>query len=353
MKNLKRIISVCAAALLMVGLLGGCAGDKTTEVSESVTESTAAEKLSVVATIFPAYDFVRAVAGDKVDLTMLLAPGGEVHSYEPSPSDLIKIKNCDVFIYIGGEDDTWVEDTLAGIGNISLKTIAMTDCVNLVEEELVEGMMPEEEEEAGEDAEAEEEPEYDAHVWTSPVNAVKIVENIRDALCEADVANSGYYKSNAQSYIDKLNALDTEFRNIVANSARKTIVVADRFPLRYFVEEYGLDYSAAFVGCSNQTTVGLSTIKFLSDKVTENKIPTVFYIEFSSQEIADSVCEAAGCKKALFHSCHNVSREDFDNGVTYVELTRATSYCRTWTSRLTPAITFVSSAKTAPAKVHL
>lgn len=313
----KRIFAIITTFLMLAGLLSGCGigENAATSVSSSSDEP---GKIKIISTVFPSYDFAKQVVGDYAEVSMLLSPGGEVHSYEPSASDMLKIKSCDIFIYMGGEHDEWVADTLSGIGNDKIISFAMTDCVTLLEEEFKTGMEPvEEEHEEDEDAS---EKEYDAHVWTSPVNAIKIVQKITSVLCEADPVHELEYTRNSDAYIAKLSALDGQFRDTVSSCANKTVVFADRFPFRYLTEEYGLDYYAAFIGCSNQGTASLSTVKFLSDKVRELHIPAVLYIEFSSQEMADTICESTGCKKLMLHSCHNVSAEDFNRGVTYIEL---------------------------------
>ena len=272
-------------------------------------------KLSVVATIFPPYDFSRQIAGDKTDLTMLLRPGMESHDYDPTPQDIIKIQNADLFIYVGGESDEWVEELLGSADKKPKKSIALIDCVDAVEEETVEGM--EQEKEEPEDSD---EKEYDEHVWTSPVNAIEIVKSISESLPSLDKDNADTYKKNTADYCKRLSSLDAEFEDIVQNGKRNTIVFGDRFPFRYFTDRYGLEYSAAFPGCSSQTEPSAATVSYLIDKVNEEKIPVVFCIEFSGGKIADTICESTGAKKLEFHSCHNVTKQDFDNGVTYLQL---------------------------------
>ena len=195
--------------------------------------------------------------------------------------------------------------------------------VDLLEEETVEGMQEEEHEHEHEhehDGEEHQEEEYDEHIWTSPKNSIKIVEKLQQTFMEVDEANKDDYKKNGDSYIAELEELDAKFQNVVEHAERKTIVFGDRFPLRYFAEEYGLDYYAAFPGCAEDTEPSASTIAFLIDKVKEEKIPVVYHLELSNEKMADTICESTGAKKLLFHACHNISKEDFENGVTYVEL---------------------------------
>jgi zinc transport system substrate-binding protein len=306
----KKIISVLITIAIVIGAVAGCGNASKTNANED-------NKISIVTTTFAPYDFTRQITGDHAELTMLLKPGAESHSYEPTTQDIRKIQECDVFVYVGGESDAWVTDVLNSIGSGSTRVIKLIDCVDVVEEELKEGMEPEEEEAAGE---GEEEPEYDEHVWTSPKNAIKIVEKISEALCSADAANKADYEAGAAAYIQKLTALDSEFSDVVANAQRRTVVFGDRFPLRYFVDAYGLDYFAAFPGCSDDTEASAATVAFLIDKVKTEGIPVVFHIELSNEKIADTICEATGAKKRLFHACHNVSKADFDNGATYLSL---------------------------------
>jgi zinc transport system substrate-binding protein len=271
-------------------------------------------KINVVTSIFPPYDFVRQIAGDKVNLTMLLPPGAESHSFEPTPQDIIRIGNCDVFIYVGGESDAWVERILESVDVSKIEMVTFMDCVEVVEEEIVEGMQEEEEE--GE----EEESEYDEHVWTSPRNAKLITEVIAGALKKRDPSNAAAYDSGLASYTAKLDSLDRSFRDLVQGAKRKTLIFGDRFPFRYFADAYGLSYYAAFPGCSTETECSAATIMFLVDKVRAEKIPVVFHIELSTEKIADTICEETGAKKMLLHAVHNITKQDFDRNTGYYDL---------------------------------
>jgi zinc transport system substrate-binding protein len=271
--------------------------------------------LKVVTTIFPPYDFVREIGGGTVNLTILLPPGSESHSFEPSPRDIITIQNSDIFIYNGGESDAWVDRILSSMDRGNKRNIRLMDCVEVVEEEIVEGMEEEEEEEG-----AEEEVEYDEHVWTSPANAKLIVRAISDVLCELDSARAPLYRENTAAYLEKLEDLDRAFRETVSRGARKTLIFGDRFPFRYFADAYGLSYFAAFPGCSTETECSAATIAFLIDKVRRERIPVVFHIELSNEKIADTICEETGAQKGLFHGAHNVSKREFEGGATYLGL---------------------------------
>ena len=307
----KTLVYIVCAALVMAALTG-CT--KTNESSESGVDT---GKLSIVTTIFPPYDFARAVAGDRADVTMLIDPGAEVHSYDPAPDDMIAIQECDVFIYIGGENEAWVDTVLGSIDTGDKTILRLMDDVAPVEEETVEGMQAEEEEsEEGAEGEA----EYDEHIWTSPKNAILMINAIAEALGGIDSANAAAYARNAQSYTAQINQVDEQIKTIVDNAPRKLIVVADRFPFRYLVEEFGLDYYAAFSGCSSESDVSAGTLAFLIDKVKEYDIPYVYTIEFSNQQVAQAVCEQTGAQMLLLHSCHNVTNDDFEAGVTYLAL---------------------------------
>ena len=308
----KRAFLCMILALLL--LLSAC--------GQSTEEDTDPDQLTVVATVFPAYDFAQAVGGDLADVQLLLPPGTESHSYEPTPADILAVQDCDLFIYLGGESDTWVETILESV-ELRGQTLRMVDCVPLLEEETVEGMESYEE---GHDHDHDEAPGlgevvgYDEHVWTSPKNAALITRAVGDKLAELDPANADTYAANSADYAAQIEDLDREFADFFAGVEDRTMVFGDRFPLRYFAEEFGIDYYAAFPGCSTQTEPSAATIAFLTDKVREEHIPTVWYIEFSNHLVADSIAESAGVKTAMFHTCHNVSADDLAAGATYVSL---------------------------------
>lgn len=272
------------------------------------------EKVSIITTNFPAYDFARAVAGDKADIKMLVKPGAETHEFEPTPQDIIDIKNSALFVYTGGESDEWIEGILEDIDINKTKLVKMMDAVEVVEEETVEGMEHESHHEH------EEEAKYDEHVWTSPKNAIKIVDAIKDELSKISPKNETLFADNSKIYIDKLSELDQKFQDIIKAGNRKTIVFGDRFPLRYFVDEYNLDYYAAFPGCSDQTEASSKTVAFLVDKIKNERIPVVFKIEMSSGKLAETISNETGAKVLEFQSAHNISSDKFNAGVTYVDL---------------------------------
>lgn len=293
---MKRLIAILLCLCLM---LCGC-----TAQPEKPHDET---KLQIVCTSFPAYDFAREIAGDRAELTLLIKPGSEVHSYEPTPKDMIRIQESDLFICNGGESEQWAKTLITP----KLNTIYMMGCVDTVEES-ADGIYN------AEDGE----PELDEHVWTSPLNAIKISEEICNALCKLDTDNAEAYKTNFTAYKAQLMALDREFRQVIKNSGKHTLVFADRFPMRYFALEYGLDCYAAFPGCSSETEPSAKTVAYLIDRVREDKIPAVLYMEFSNQKMADVICEDTGCKKLPFYSAHSVSAEQFEQGVSYLDLMR-------------------------------
>ncbi len=290
------------------------------DISAAPSESADSKRLSIVVTNFPEYDFAHQIVQDKADVTMLLKPGAESHTYDPTPEDIITIQNSDVFVYVGGDSDEWVDDVLSSMDQSSMNIFRLMDAVETVPEELVEGMEEEaEEEEAGEEGEGEE-VELDEHVWTSPVNAMTIVRKMSETIETLDPANKDVYEKNASAYISELSDLDKAFQDVVSNASRKEIIVGDRFPFRYFCDEYGLSYYAAFPGCSTDTQASAKTVAFLIDKVKNDKIPVVFHIELSNEEMCNSIAEATGAKSELLNAVHNVSDEDFKKGVTYVSL---------------------------------
>ena len=360
----KRIEAWLIAAMFLFASLTGCSftGDTHGDV-----ETSDDGKLKVVTTLFPYYDFARQIAGDKVELSMVIPAGQDSHSFEPTPADIRLIQNADLLICNGGAMEQWVSQVVSSLDSESLKVITMMDYVDIVEEEVVEGMEDSGEEhhhvhaadndhdhaaedhdhtddehdhdaedhdhtddEHDHDAEdhththddddADYEIEYDEHIWTSPVNAMKITQVIADTLEEMDPADADTFTANAEDYIGKLKNLDREFREVVTGADLDLIVMADKFPLRYFADTYGLRYRAAFSGCSSDTEPSAKTIAYLIDKVREEQIPAVYYLELSSHRVAEIISEETGAKPLLFHSCHNVTRREFDNGVTYLEL---------------------------------
>lgn len=267
-------------------------------------------KITIVTTSFPGYDFARSIVKDSdIEVKMLLKPGSEMHDYEPTPQDIIDIKNSDLFIYVGGESEEWINDILDDIDKDDNDIVRLMDLVDLKDEEIKEGM----------DADTLDR-EYDEHVWTSPMNAIMIIDSLKDNIIKIDPDNENLYLDNSLKYIDDIKKIDNEIRDILSTSKRKEIIFGDRFPLLYFVNEYGIDYYAAFPGCSEQTEPSSKTLAFLIDKVKKDNIPVVFHIELSDSKVASAIAYETGSKVMEFHSAHNISQADYDNGVTYVDL---------------------------------
>ena len=299
-------------------ILGLCA------CGEAPAES-GGEGLNIVCTVFPAYDFAREIAGEKANVVLLVPPGSEAHSFEPTPQDIIRIENCDLLLCNGGESEAWLEEILEGRGN-DILTLTMMDCVETLEEETKEGMQAtehsHEEHNEHEHEEHGHEEEYDEHVWTSPVNAELIVSALCERLCEIDPENGSFYRANWKNYVSALQELDAAFRKTVENGKFDTLIFADRFPVRYFVEEYGLDYYAAFPGCADDTEPSARTVAFLIDKVRQQDIPVVYALELSSRKVADAIAETTGATVETFYSCQTVSQADWAAGEGYVSLMR-------------------------------
>ena len=303
----KKAAALLLAAALCAALLSGCAA-WTPEADDG--------RLRIVTTIFPPCDFAANIVAQLAVVDQLLPPGAESHSYEPTPRDILAIQDCDLFIYTGGENDVWVEDILGSMGEDAPETLTLMACVDLLDEEAPEG--------AADRGHAHEpgEHEVDEHVWTSPKNAVKIVSALCERLCALDPDNASPYRANTEIYLDKLYELDAQLVDIVANAARTEIVVGDRFPFRYLAEDYGLTAYAAFPACGHETEPSAATIAFLCDKIEEDGLPVVFYIEFSNHLVADAVAETTGARTLLLHSCHNISRAERDAGADYISLMR-------------------------------
>ena len=367
----KRVEAWLIAAMFLFGSLTGCASVRDTHGNVGTPGD---GKLKVVTTLFPYYDFARQIAGDVVDLSMVIPAGQDSHSFEPTPADIRLIQNADLLICNGGTMEQWVTQVLGSLDAPDLKVITMMDYVDVVQEEIVEGMEDsgddhghdhahhdeedgdhadhdhdmedhadhdhDTEDHADHDHDTEDhadhdhdmedhdhadddhayEIEYDEHIWTSPVNAMKITQVIADTLEDMDPADAAVFQANEADYLGKLKNLNQEFRDVVDGADLDLIVMADKFPLRYFADTYELRYRAAFSGCSSDTEPSAKTIAYLIDKVREEQIPAVYYLELSSHRVAEIISEETGAKPLLFHSSHNVTRREFESGVTYLQL---------------------------------
>lgn len=319
----RKYMSILVAGAMVASCLSGCTG-----VSTKKDDG----KIKIVTTIFPEYDWVTNVLGDKaddVDVTMLLDNGVDLHSYQCTAEDIMKISDCDMFIYVGGESDTWVDDALKEATNKDMVVINLMDVLedSVKEEEMVEGMQEGEhnhDHEEGEEHEHEEdEVEYDEHVWLSIRNAVAIVESIEEGLEKIDSENAETYKANADVYVEKLNELDGKYTEAVENEKKDTILFGDRFPFRYMVDDYGLNYYAAFSGCSAETEASFKTITFLAGKVDELGLKAVLTIENSDQTIAKTIIENTDTKDQeilTLDSMQSTTSKDVENGVTYLSI---------------------------------
>jgi len=275
----------------------------------SVLPVAAEGRLNVVATNFPCYDFARQVVGDRGTVTLLIKPGVEVHSYEPTPADIIAIGEADLFAYIGGEGDAWADNILSGFdGGDAPATLRMMDAVSLLEEE------------GDDDHDAHDAPEYDEHIWTSPKNAMAMVRAMADALCAIDADNADAYRASSEAYIGEIAALDAAFEEVVENGARRELVFADRFPFLYFTRAYGLDYVAAFPSCTADTEPTPQILMTLIQRVVGDHIPVVYAIELSTQAVAKTVAEETGAGILTLHSMQTVTQDEFDAGETYVSI---------------------------------
>lgn len=320
MKISKKLLSIILCICLISGfsIFSGCSSS-----NESGSENTQNE-LSIVCTIFPEYDWVVQILGDNqknADLTLLMDSGVDLHSYQPTADDIIKISNCDIFIYVGGESDKWVEDALGNAGNENMTVIKLFDVLedSVKEEEIIEGMQADEDEPSDDGEEA----EYDEHVWLSLKNAETICSYIAQKLGDKDPVNSDTYTANSDSYIEKLKELDTQYLEAVENAKQTTLLFGDRFPFRYMVDDYNLNYYAAFAGCSAETEASFETISFLAAKADELSLGSIITIEGTDHSIAETIVKNTKSKNQSIlslNSMQSVTAEDIENGVTYLSI---------------------------------
>ena len=285
--------------VLSMCLFTACSSD-VADSQESQTAQEDSGRLQIVATMFPQYDFARQIAGDKADVTLLVDPGIEVHAYEPTANDLLNVHEADCFFYMGAAMEPWTEKvvpdlTAEGVAAVDLSAEILT------EEDLAAS-------------------HYDLHIWTDPNYAMIMVKEILTAMTEKDPANADYYTEQANLYLAELQEVDAAFQQVVAEGKRNLMVFADRFPFYYFAKRYGLDYLAAYDSCAEESEPSMKQITELINVIKEEQIPVVYYEELTEPKVATSISEETGAKAIQFHSCHNVSKEDFDAGITYVDL---------------------------------
>lgn len=301
--KIKKILAAVTAIALGASLCG-CSGGETAD---------SADKPLIITTIFPAYDFARQVFGDTAEVRMLLKPGQESHSYDPSAKDIVEINGCDLFVYNGGESDQWVESVLQAAPDV--ETFRMTDAVSLLDEEHSEGMQEEDH-----DHDHGDEEEYDEHVWTSPDNAAAIVRALGNRAKALFPDSAAELDSNTESYAAQIEEIDGRLKELLDGEERY-FIFGDRFPLLYFFKHYGLNYYAAFPGCGSETEPSAQTVTFLLDKLGQpDAVKAVFCIELSGRKLADVLAEDSGLDVVEFHSCHNITADDFAAGETYVSL---------------------------------
>lgn len=298
---MKRFISALLILILTTSVVFTGCND-----NDSFTDS---NKLKIVTSIFPYYDFAKNIAGDKAEIKLLLSPGSEPHDYEPTPSDIVAIEKCDIFIYNGGESDKWVDSVLETLENTDVTVLKMMDCVPLIESD------SHHHDEAHSD-----DCDFDEHIWTSIRNSQVLCEKIKSAMMKQDTTNAEFYKSNAENYISQLQLLDNDMIEIAENKKRDTIVFGDRFPMLYFFNDYGLNHKAAFPGCNSETEPSLEVVTELTNYVKDNSIPAVYYLEFSNGNTANLISEGTEAKALQVSSCHNVTKKDFESGASYISL---------------------------------
>ncbi len=340
------VILVACAALMIFS------GSKNNIMNKDAKNIKNEQKLKVTASNFASYDFLRAIIGDSknVELTFLLGPGKDAHSYDPTPQDLIKIQNSDLFVYIGGEMEKWANRVMETLDTKKTNVLCIADKVDTIKEQEIEGAEDDDDHDHEEEHEHDEKHEdhdhekeenehdedekehehhhdhdeegaFDEHIWTSPENAIKMVKALEKEMEKIDGTNAEKYKENAEKYIKEIQEVDKEIKNIVDNKKRDRLVFGDKMPMQYFMNYYGLKVSAAFMGCSTETEPSAQTIAYLVNKVKEEKIPVILYIELGNGKVADTVAKEAGnCKTMKIQTLHNVTKDDFEKGKTWVSL---------------------------------
>ncbi len=307
---MKKLLTLLLSVLLITACFAAC-GKKADAPDTPADDS---GKLNVVCSIFPQYDFIKTIAGDAVNLTLLLDSKTDLHSYTPTADDIMMISKADLFINIGGESDDWAEDVLSSAANNKLKVVSLLNLVDAVEVETLPGMEEEEEEHE------EEGPEYDEHVWTSLKNVIKIIPALTDVLCELDSGNTALYQANSSAYLAQLQTLETKYSDTIGKAARKTLLFADRFPFRYLADDYDLTCYAAFSGCSAETEASFETMTFLVDTVKQQNLPFVLMIDGSDGSVAETVSRQSGAEIRTLNSCQSVSPDDIAAGASYLTI---------------------------------
>lgn len=340
---MKKIFKIVLLTVSIVSIFLGCSKNiSENEMSNKVAENKADKKIKIVTTIFPEYDFVREIIGEKIDnyeIVYLLDNGVDLHNFQPTVQDIAKIQSSDMFIYVGGESDAWVQNVFNNVVNKDIIQINLLDILGDKKkiEEIKEGMqdehddehlegeehLEEEHNEEGHEEEHEHEAEYDEHVWLSVKNVKLICENLTDNISKLDLENSDIYKNNCDNYIVKLDELDKKFEEVTKNAKTKILLFGDRFPFRYLVDDYGLDYYAAFSGCSAESEASFETIIYLSKKIDEFGLKHVIKIEGSDDKIAKTIIENTKSKDQdilVMDSMQATSINDVKNGANYISI---------------------------------
>lgn len=320
MNNKKIILVVILIVIILAGIIFG--------LNISGKNKTNSNKIKVTASNFASYDFLRAIIGDNdnIELTFLLGAGKDAHSYDPTAQDLVTIQKSDLFVYVGGEMESWSDKVMSSLDTGTTKVICVADDVDTMDEKDVDGAekyQPTEEELAAEAAGlTDHSHEMDEHIWTSPKNAKKMVEILEESMEEIDPENASKYKTNAENYISQIEKVDSEIQEIVDNRVRDRLIFGDKMPMQYFIDYYGLEVSAAFKGCSTETEPSAQTISYLVEKAKSEKSPVILYIELSDGKVAKTIAEEVGngCEAMQIQTLHNLSKTDFDNGETWVSL---------------------------------
>lgn len=306
---IKKIPIVFVLLLVLLSALCSCTADRARE----------ADGISIVTTVFPQYDFARRITeGTDARVTMLLPAGSEAHSYDPTPSDMIRTAECDLFIAVGGESEVWAERIISGASLEDSRVLYLMDTVPLLESESGHGDGHTHEHSEGEGQGH----EYDEHVWTSPKNAMIIVDAIAERLCAIDAENAEKYRANAEKYTDELERLDADLEALAANARGKTLVFGDRFPFLYLTEAYGFEYASPFRGCSSHTEASMAEIAEVIEKARELGTTTVFSVDFSNEKLAVTIASEIGASVKRLYSCHTSSKDDMEKGNGYIELMR-------------------------------
>lgn len=315
--KIKKIILIIIA-ILIIGIMGVLL----LKTGENKNKDNG--KLQIVASNFASYDFLRAIIGDNkdVELTFLLGPGKDSHSYDPTAQDIIKIQNSDLFIYVGGEMEKWSDKVISSIDTSNTKIICIADNVEKIEEQEIDGAESDEKNDEHNQKIDKEEVAFDEHIWTSPSNAIKMINILEKNMEEIDKENSKLYKENSEKYISQIKEVDKKIQEIVNNKVRDRLVFADKMPMQYFINYYNLQVTAAFSGCLAETEPSASTIAYIEKKVKEEKIPVILYIELNNGQVAKTIASdvASGVEAMQIQTIHNVSLDDFKNGETWVSL---------------------------------